>query len=386
MTSLEQACHDVIYKSMNYADETLYFLYDTESPLARLVSDAYKQVLPSSATVREFKNPPQPLYRGGLINPDNPHVHQQNRIMTLHNVEENKRVGLNHHEVLEVKSEVEPLDPQSESIKNELMSLPKGSIVILVQSANFRLSTFRIRLELFHRGIHVIEHNHLAYIKEEEFDTFINCIQYRTPEYVRLLEVFTKLFADAKETRLISTDGSELTFGVVDRVLGNTGDYSKMEHKWGTLPVGEVLTEALDLKDVNGKCLIDTYPGDDFNIRICEPFEMVVENGRVLPSEHFPAEFQKLYDMIRDNENGEVLVRELGLWLNPAPTTETPLSDINFHERKIGIHLSIGKKHGLYGKKLPKTEVQRFHIDIFIALESMYVGDVKVFENGNWTV
>ena len=386
MNSLEQACHDVIYKSMNYTDETLYFLYDTESPLAKLLSDAYLSVLPKWAKSREFINPPQPLYRGGLINPDNPYIHQQNRVITLHNVEENKRVGLNHHEILEVKSEVEPLDPQVESIKDELMNLPKGSIVILVQSSNFRLSTFRIRLELFHRGIHVIEHNHLAYIKESEFDTFVDCIQYRTPEYVRLLEVFTDLFAKAKETRLISIDGSELVFGPVDRVLGNTGDYSKMEHKWGTLPVGEVLTEALDLKNVNGKCLIDTYPGDDFNIRICDPFEMVVENGRVLPSPDFPPEFQKLYNMIRDNENDEVLVRELGLGLNPAPTTETPLSDINFHERKIGIHLSIGKKHGLYGKKLPKTEVQRFHIDIFIALESMYVGDVKVFENGNWIV
>lgn len=90
--------------------------------------------------------------------------------------------------------------------------------------------------------------------------------------------------------------------------------------------------------------------------------------------------------MIHDNENGEVLVRELGLGLNPALSTETPLSDINFHERKVGIHLSLGKKHGLYGKKLPKTEVQRFHIDIFIALDSMYVGNVKTFEDGKWVV
>lgn len=392
MTPLEQACHDILYKNMQYTDQKLYFLYDTESPLARLLSDAYRQVLPSLATVREFKNPPQPLYRWGLINPDNPHLNQQNRVMTLHNIEENKRVGLNHHEIMDVKVsqestlQEESVDPQVESIKSDLLSLPKWSIVILVQSANFRLSTFRIRLELFHRGIHVIEHNHLAYIKESEFDTFIDCIQYRTPEYVRLLEVFTELFARAKETRIISTDGSELIFGPVDRVLGNTGDYSKAENKGGTLPVGEVLTEALDLSTVNGKCLIDTYPGDDFGIRICEPFEMIVENGRVLPSDHFPSEFQKLYNMIRDNENSEVLVRELGLGLNPAPTTATPLSDINFHERKVGIHLSIGKKHGLYGKKLPKTEVQRFHIDIFIALESMYVGETKVFENGNWTV
>lgn len=77
--------------------------------------------------------------------------------------------------------------------------------------------------------------------------------------------------------------------------------------------MGEVLTEALDLSTVHGKCLIDTYPGDDFSIRICEPFEIVIENGRALPSDYFPTDFQKLYDMIRDNEGGEVLIRELGL-------------------------------------------------------------------------
>ena len=61
----------------------------------------------------------------------------------------------------------------------------------------------------------------------------------------------------------------------------------------------------------------------------------MIENGRVLPSDHFPTEFQKLYDMIRANENDEVLVRELGMGLNPALSTENFLSDINFHERKV---------------------------------------------------
>lgn len=77
----------------------------------------------------------------------------------------------------------------------------------------------------------MIEHNHLAYIKESEFDTLSDCLQYRTPEYVRLLGVFSELFSEAKETRLISADGSELIFGPVDRVLGNTGDYSQVENK-----------------------------------------------------------------------------------------------------------------------------------------------------------
>ena len=136
---------------------------------------------------------------------------------------------------------------------------------------------------------------------------------------------------------------------------------------------------------MNGKCLVEAYPREDFSVEHCTPFELVIERGRVLPSDHFPAEFQKLYDWIMLYE-GEVMVRELGLGLNPALTTGTPLSDINFYERKTGVHLSLGKKHGIYGKKLPKTEVQRFHIDVFVALEAVYIGEERVYEGGAWKI
>lgn len=63
MTPLEQACSDIIHKNLDYTNEPIYFLYDRESPLAVLLSDAYKAVLPKGAVAREFKNPPQPLYR-----------------------------------------------------------------------------------------------------------------------------------------------------------------------------------------------------------------------------------------------------------------------------------------------------------------------------------
>lgn len=395
LQTLETACRDILEKNMEYTNEQVYFLYDTESPLAKILSDAYKNILPPNAIIREFINPPQPLYRGGLVNPDNPYVQQQNRIATLHNIRENIRVWLDHHtkdnvkisEETSLSQEREELhDPQIESIKNDLISLPKWSIVILAQSANFRLSTFRIRLELFQRGIHVVEHNHLAYISESEFETFIESIRYRTHEYVRKHRVFTELFAEASETRIVSTDGSLLFFGKADKVCGNTGDYSHSENRWGTLPLGEVFTEALDLSSVHGKCLVDTFPRADFSIAVVEPFEMVIENGKVLPSENFPPEFAQIYAMIRDNENNEVCVRELGLGLNPAISSDHHLSDINFHERKVWVHMSLGKKHGIYGKKLPKTEVQRFHIDVFIAISEMYVGDVKVFDGGTWII
>lgn len=106
MNLLEQACYDIIMKNMNRTNEKIYLLYDTESPLAKIVSSAYIIVLESMDTanivIREFKNPPQPLYRGGFINQENPHAATQTRVITAHNINENKRVGLNHHEVLTV--------------------------------------------------------------------------------------------------------------------------------------------------------------------------------------------------------------------------------------------------------------------------------------------
>ncbi len=189
--ALEQACHDILFHNMEYTDQSVYLLYDTESPLANILSDAWIAILSNinTAIIREFKNPPQPLYRGGLINPDNPHLKEQNRIITSHNIEENKRIGLDHHITCKTTPDEIVIDPQVEILKNELISLPAGSIVILIQSTNFRLSTFRIRLELFHLGIHVVEFNHLAYILESEFATFATSLSYNTPEYIRIQDI-----------------------------------------------------------------------------------------------------------------------------------------------------------------------------------------------------
>ena len=65
-----------------------------------------------------------------------------------------------------------------------------------MQSTNFRLSTFRIRLELFHLGIHVVEFNHLAYIQEGEFTTFATSLSYQTPEYTRIEDAFRELIEE----------------------------------------------------------------------------------------------------------------------------------------------------------------------------------------------
>ena len=45
ITQLEQSCHDILVKNMEYMDQSVYLLYDTESPLARILSDAWISVL-----------------------------------------------------------------------------------------------------------------------------------------------------------------------------------------------------------------------------------------------------------------------------------------------------------------------------------------------------
>ncbi len=383
MNTLEASCHDILYKNFSYQNELVYMLYDLESPLANILYSAFSQIIPANNRIREFKNPPQPLYRGGMVNPDNPHTKEQNRIVTSHNIEENKQVWLDHH--LRPHIAIEVTDPEIESIKDELTSLPLWSIVILVQSTNFRLSTFRIRLELFHRGIHVLEFNHLAYIPEWEFDTFQNALIYRSDEYARLEKAFAEKLAWASSTEIISQNGHILTFGPVEPIRWNTGDYSAVENKWGTFPIGEVFTEAIDLSSVSWKSLVEAFPNEDFSVNHCAPFELIIENWRVLPSSEFPPAFQKLYDWVIEYE-WEVMVRELWFGLNPAISRDTPLTDINFHERKLWVHLSLGKKHGIYGKKLLKTETQRFHIDVFVALEDVRIDGMSIYSDAWWTL
>lgn len=91
---LEQSCRDILTKNMEYTNETVYLLYDRESPLAIILSDVWIHIVKDlpHGIIREFEAPPQPLYRGGLVNPDNPHSKEQNRFVTNHNITENAKI------------------------------------------------------------------------------------------------------------------------------------------------------------------------------------------------------------------------------------------------------------------------------------------------------
>jgi len=66
---------------------------------------------------------------------------------------------------------------------------------------------------------------------DEQFETVIDTLQYRTPEYIRLHEVIRSVSEKSTSTRIISTDNSVLTFGPTELIRGNTGDYFQVENK-----------------------------------------------------------------------------------------------------------------------------------------------------------
>lgn len=150
--------------------------------------------------------------------------------MSDFNLRENLERGLDHQlsesATLEAELQKAKDDAEVESIKESLTSLPAGSIVILVQSSNFRLSTFRIRLELFNRGIHVIEHNHLSYIPDDQIEIFVDAHRYRTPEYSQESARIGRILETSSGISIISQNGDRLTTGPLEPIRGNTGDYS----------------------------------------------------------------------------------------------------------------------------------------------------------------
>lgn len=109
--------------------ERAVIVYDMQSDLSKLLSDVYQTALPD-ATAFDFdrSDPDDLLKRFSLLSP--------------------------------------------------------GDLVILLQSTSFRLSQFRIRIELFNRQLKVIEHPHLARIRKEEFTAYFDSLAY-DPVYYR---------------------------------------------------------------------------------------------------------------------------------------------------------------------------------------------------------
>ncbi len=270
-----------------------------------------------------------------------------------------------------------------EVVKRAIEKQVPGALVVLIQSSSFRLDAFRIRIELFRRGLRTIEHPHLDRLKTpEEIEYLVDSFAYDPDYYLSHGERLTQFVKDAKQIRVRSKDGSELVYtGPFEGAKKNTGDYRGMENVGGTFPIGEVFTELVDLTSANGVASIFGYGGMDFRTRIVDPFQIRVENGLVAEVDpNAPAEFHEILQMVKENELP--YIRELGLGLNRAFSKTRPVSDITTFERQVGVHVSLGEKHAIYKKEGMKPKDTKYHIDLFVDVDEVWFDDVLRFKEG----
>ncbi len=273
---------------------------------------------------------------------------------------------------------------KSNDLREKLLSLEEWRAVIMVESTNFRLEEFRIRINLQKRKVANIEHNHLVYIKEYETKTYLEAISYQSPYFQKVSNWLKSKVENGNTIKVVSPNLSTMTLEWwFEEMKQNTWNFP-LNNRYGTLPFWENFSEVKDFSLVNWELYIRAYPLEDLQVRICEtPFKVTVKESLITYDKNeVPAEFDTLMNKIIVSE-WEVMIRELGFWLNKAISFKNTLSDVNPFERLSGFHLSLGKKHNIYRKKLKSNIVQRYHIDVFPAVSEIYIDDELVFDSEN---
>lgn len=275
---------------------------------------------------------------------------------------------------------------QSQAILYRFERLAAGDLVVLIQSTSFRLDAFRIRLELFKRSLKVIEHPHLARMGGAEARIYIDALAY-DPHYYRGVGHALKQRLDRARVGVVDSGGEQLVFSeAFEPAKLNIGDYSGMRNIGGQYPIGEVFTESRNLEAVNGRARIGFFGDTQFNVnRPEQPITLIIEVGRVVGAIDSTPEFDLVLEQIRSDE-GEVRVRELGLGMNRAFTSERIVSDIGSFERMCGVHLSLGSKHATYAKPEIRKKRARYHVDVFVITERVLLDGDPIFHDGSWRV
>lgn len=264
-------------------------------------------------------------------------------------------------------------------------ALQPTDLVVLIQSSNFRLDKFRIRLHLFGRKLKVIEHMHLYRNTEDVWDVYINALEY-DPAWYRVVGPKLKAKLESiNELRIQSGDAELIVTGGLEMPKFNIGDYAGMENIGGTFPIGEVFTEAKSFDKMNGSFMIYAYAGTDFEINMQNPFRVDVKDGLIVSwVDNAPQSFIEIVEAVRLYERP--VLREIGFGLNRAITRERYLQDITAFERILGMHFSLGEKHTVYKKADIITAKSKFHVDLFPIVDRVLADGEVIFEDGKYIV
>lgn len=322
-----QNVHDIVTLAIEHdTTQDMLVIYDLDSPLSSLLTDAYRESFPEA------------MY-------------------------------INFNQV------------EKQEVLDALAGVQENDLVVLVQSGDFRLSEFRIRLHLFERNIKVIDHRHLLRNTPETHETYINALAYDPKWYRGTGGKLQSRLGEAQTLEVVCGSEKLTVTGGLESPKPNLGDYREMKNIGGTFPIGEVFSEAKNLSSVNGSLMIYAFADVDFNIAMHESFRIDITDGIVTGwGENTPQAFIDVIEKIKTNERP--ILRELGFGLNRAITREKYLHDITAFERILGMHVSIGEKHTVYKKEGITAKKTRFHVDLFVDVDHVTTDGTDLFKDG----
>jgi aminopeptidase len=267
----------------------------------------------------------------------------------------------------------------------EFAQLKPNDLVVLLQTSNFRLDDFRIRLHLFNQKLKVIEHMHLYRNDESVWDVYIDSLSYDKNWYETMGNTLQTILAETQQLTITANESTLVVDGGLEIPKLNIGNYNGMENIGGTFPIGEVFTEGKDFAGMNGEIKVYAFANQEFTISFHEPFVVKIEHGMIIGyGDNTPEEFKQIVELVKTYERP--LIREIGFGLNRAITKERYLGDITAFERILGMHMSLGEKHSVYKKPDIRTNKTKFHIDLFIVVDKATADEMVVFENGTYCI
>ena len=323
----------LLHEAFHHTDaENAVVVYDTRCLIATLLMEGYKRALPHA-----------------------------------------RLIDFDAHKPKEVRALLEALNP--------------SDLVVLIQSTNFRLDAFRLRVELFKLRLKVIEHPHLSRMSDDEASYFIDSLEY-DKGYYRPLGRALQSKIDNAPMGVLDSGGELLVYGSpFESAKVNIGDYTGLVNWGGQFPLGEVFTEAQDLRAVHGRVKIYCFGDVTYKINTPEtPITLIIEEGQVVACENSTPAFDLILSNIRRDEGGVVWIRELGFGLNRAFSKTRTVADTGTYERMCGVHISLGAKHGTYGKPGFKRRDGLYHVDVFADTHTFSLGDEVIYRDGAFVI
>jgi len=272
----------------------------------------------------------------------------------------------------------------ADTVKAAFAALREHDLAVLIQSSVFRIPEFRTRVELFRRGIKVIEHSNLDRMASDEVGHYVAALAY-DPAYYRGVGHALKARMDSATRTRIESEGELLTFDCpLEPAKLNIGHFAGLKNVGSLFPIGEVFSEARELERVHGRVKIYAFTDVSFRLNVAPaPITLQIERGRVVGALDASADFEQVLAAIRADE-GEVWLRELGFGMNRAFSREHRVADVGAFERVCGVHLSLGARHGVYKKPHLDRRVARHHVDTFAVTSRVLLDDELVYADGAW--